>query len=55
MKTYAVIDDFGDDWEEGRIVHEADTLDRVYEWAEENNFHSASIVSIEDDIREIVR
>lgn len=44
---YAVIDDYGDDWEEGPIAFEADTVEECYEWAESENYHSASIVRID--------
>lgn len=54
MIEYAVIDDYGDDWETGAIVFRADTLHECKEWAESENYHSASIVKIEGDYRERV-
>lgn len=43
---YAVIDDYGDEPYDGRIAFEADTLQECYQWAEGENYHSASIVKI---------
>lgn len=52
---YAVIDDYGDDWKEGSIAFSHADLDECYEWAESENYHSASIVKIfEDGTRERV-
>lgn len=46
MVEFAVIDDHGDQALTGSIAFSADTLDEVYEWAEGENYHSASIVKI---------
>jgi hypothetical protein len=50
-KEYAVIDDYGDDWKDGPIIFSADTREECEEWAESENFHSASIVVIEKNRR----
>lgn len=51
--SFAVIDDYGDNWEEGDIAFVACTLEECCEWAEDANFHSASIIEIfEDGTRE---
>ncbi len=52
MKTiikYAVIDDYGDEWELGPIWFSAPTLDECFNRAESENFHSASIVAVYED------
>lgn len=46
---YAVIDDYGDEWETARIAYIAPNLQEAIEWAEDENFHSASIVELYDD------
>lgn len=46
---YAVIDDYGDDWEEGPIAFWAPDLEEAMEWAESENYHSASIVTIDEN------
>ncbi len=46
--SYAVIDDYGDDWLNGTIAYSADTLAEVEDWAENENYHSASIVMIDE-------
>jgi hypothetical protein len=48
---YAVIDDMGDAAETGQIAHRASTLNKCAYWAEDNNYHSASIVKITDGKR----
>lgn len=45
---YAVIDDYGDEPLTGSIAFSCDTLEEAYDWAEDNNFHSASIVLIDE-------
>ena len=51
MKIYAVIDDYGDNWANGPIANRVTSLEAAQEWAEEENFHSASIVCIENGVR----
>ena len=51
MPIYAVIDDYGEDWEEGNIAFQSISRGEVEDWAENENFHSASIVRIEDGKR----
>lgn len=51
MSEYAVVDDYGDDWETGIIVFSAPSTEECRCWAEGENFHSASIVLIEDGVR----
>lgn len=46
---YAVIDDYGDDWEEGAVAAYFSTFEECQEWAESENYHSASIVGILDN------
>ena len=48
---FAVIDDYGDEWENGDIAYISKSLEDCKEWAENENYHSASIVSIEDGVR----
>jgi hypothetical protein len=44
---YIVIDDYGDDWEEGSIAFGPfDTREEADEQAEAENYHSASIVKV---------
>lgn len=45
---WAVIDDYGDDWLCGEIVFSSESLSKVLLWAEDENYHSASIVSIDE-------
>jgi len=52
IKRYAVIDDYGDEALTDYIAYETSSLKDAEEWAEENNFHSASIVSIINGKRE---
>jgi hypothetical protein len=49
---YAVIDDYGDEAMTGHIVYRHKNLNKCVYWAENENFHSASIVKITDGIRE---
>ena len=51
---YAVIDDMGGDALTGAIAHRASTLNKCAYWAEDNNYHSASIVKITDGKKEKV-
>ena len=51
---YGVVDDYGDNWETGYIIHREKTLRQVKAWAENENYHSASIVKITDGKREKV-
>lgn len=52
---YAVIDDYGDEWETGSIAFSSRSRNKCVEWAESENYHSASIVSIdENDMRQRV-
>lgn len=53
--SYAVIDDYGDDWEEGPIAHECKSRKEAERWAEGENFHSASIVKIVNGERKLVK
>ena len=46
---WAVIDDHGDEWEQGQIVFTSDILSECLLWAESENYHSASIVSIDEN------
>lgn len=46
---YGVVDDYGDDWEEGYIVYKSSSLKDCLMWAEDSNYHSASIVEIYPD------
>jgi hypothetical protein len=55
MAKYAVIDDYGDNWEEGSIAFECKTLAEAEMWAEGENFHSASIVKIVRGERVLVK
>lgn len=50
-KTFAVIDDRGDEWKTGDIAFSADTIEEVRSWAENQNYHSASIVLMDGDNR----
>lgn len=43
---YAVIDDYGDNWENGDVVYSSNSLYDAKQWAEDENYHSASIVII---------
>jgi hypothetical protein len=49
--SYAVIDDYGDNWEKGPIVHASRSLENCARWAEGENYHSASIVKITNGVR----
>lgn len=51
MKNFWVIDDYGDNWENGPVASKHSTLEDAEEWAESENFHSASIVEIRDGKR----
>lgn len=52
---YAVIDDYGDNWEEGAIVFSSESLFETFTWAENENYHSASLVKLfEDGSRKLV-
>lgn len=51
MTTFAVIDDRGDEWKTGRIVFPCDTIEEARDWAENENYHSASIVLMDGDKR----
>ncbi|QBP06328.1 hypothetical protein CPT_Mendera_163 [Stenotrophomonas phage Mendera] len=53
FEEYAVIDDYGDDWEEGPIAFSGDTFEQCAEWAESENYHSASIVGILENGRRV--
>lgn len=49
---YAVIDDFGNNWEHGNIAFGPfNTLETAEDIAEVENYHSASIVKIVDGKR----
>jgi hypothetical protein len=48
---YLVIDDCGDEWETGDIAHSAKSRKKAFEWAEIENYHSASIVREENGER----
>lgn len=43
---YAVVDDYGDDWETASLAFRASTQKECEDWAEDNNYHSATIVRI---------
>ena len=51
MKNFWVIDDYGDNWENGPVASKHHTLAEAEDWAESENFHSASIVEIVDGKR----
>lgn len=51
VATFAVIDDYGDQWKNGRIAFTGDTIEEARDWAENQNFHSASIVLMDGDKR----
>lgn len=48
---YLVIDDYGDDWEDedAPVAYHSKSLEDCILWAEENNYHSASIVEVNSD------
>jgi hypothetical protein len=46
---YGVVDDYGDMPLTGSIIYRAETLEACLEWAENQNFHSASIVLLTED------
>lgn len=46
MIKYAVIDDYGDNWEEGVIAFSSTSLQVAEDWKENENYHSASIVQV---------
>lgn len=48
---YLVIDDYGDEWETGDIAFAAKSRKAADEWAEAENYHSASIVREENGER----
>lgn len=50
VATFAVIDDHGDQWKTGRIAFQG-TIEEVRDWAENENYHSASIVLMDGDKR----
>jgi hypothetical protein len=52
---YAVVDDYGDDWENGDLIFRANTFRECEDWAENENYHSASIVRINTCIGERTR
>lgn len=49
IETFAVIDDYGDQWKIGSIIFNGDTLQEAEDWAENENFHSASIVLMDGE------
>lgn len=49
LTRYAVIDDFGSDWEDGPIAFESTNADEVFDWAEAENYQTASIIEISED------
>lgn len=52
---YAVVDDYGDAPYSAPLAFVAATLDECEEWAESENYHSASIVMVHvDGRRELV-
>lgn len=56
MIQYAVIDDYGDEPYTGNAAFVADSLYECQEWAEDQNYHSASIVLIDGGgVRTVVR
>lgn len=48
VRHYGIVNDHGEDWEFGRIIERKDTLGEAQEWAENENYHSASIVEIDN-------
>lgn len=44
MIRYGIVDDYGDNWEDGEIVFSSTSLAVALDWREENNYHSASVV-----------
>jgi hypothetical protein len=42
---YGVVDDYGDNWQEGHLAFTDDTQESCEQWAENENFHSASIIA----------
>lgn len=46
MIKYCVLDDYGDEWETASVVFESEDLMKCVDWAEDNNYHSASIISV---------
>jgi hypothetical protein len=55
FSCYAVVDDYGDDWKEGHLIFQSKDLDECHEWAEGENYHSASVVKVfADGSRELV-
>lgn len=49
MIKYYVLDDYGDtpreDWDTAPVIFTGNSLLEVEEWAENNNYHSATIIS----------
>lgn len=51
VASFAVIDDYGDQWKTGRIAYTGDTLEEAEDWAENENYHSSSIVLMDGENR----
>lgn len=51
---YAVVDDGGEDGLTAELAFESRSKKKVLEWAEANNYHSASIVKLTNGVREVI-
>jgi hypothetical protein len=55
MYEYCVLSDYGDLWESAESVFQSDSLEECQAWAEDENYHSASIIMIDEDGKRICK